>query len=41
MIPQMIRLYHEGEECCFTAVIFGLTERPSVEWLSQFGLTAR
>ena len=40
-IPQMIHLYHEGEECCFTAVIFGLTERPSVEWLSQFGLAAR
>ena len=40
-IPQKILLYHEGEECCFTAVIFGLTERPSVEWLSQFGLAAR
>ena len=41
LIPQMIHLYYESERCCFTVSIFGLTERPSVEWLSRFGLSER
>ena len=40
LIPQMIHLYYESEEYCFTADIFP-TERPSVEWLSRFGLSER
>lgn len=41
LIPQRIHLYYEGEEFCFYATIHGLTERPSVEWLSRFGLSER
>ena len=41
LIPQRIHLYYESERCCFTVSFFGLTERPSVEWLSRFGVTER
>ena len=40
-VPAFIWLYYESESFCFTGVIYGLTERPTVEWLSRFGLTER
>ena len=40
-VPAFICLYYESESFCFTGEIYGLTERPTVEWLSRFGLTER
>lgn len=37
-IPESICLFGYGDDICFVANLRGLTERPSVEWLSQFGL---
>ena len=40
-VPAFIWLYYESESFCFTGEIYGLTERPTVEWLSKFGLQER
>jgi len=36
--PDTIILYSENPEKCFKVYIHGLVERPSIEWLSQFGI---
>ena len=40
-IPEKVALYGESGDAAFQAQLYDLTERPSVEWLSQFGLAAR
>jgi len=40
-IPEKVALYGESGDAAFQAELYDLTERPSVEWLSQFGLAAR
>ncbi|MBR4770080.1 MAG: hypothetical protein IK090_04030 [Clostridia bacterium] len=37
-VPETIDLYGADTAAAFTAHIAGLTERPSVEWLSRFGV---
>jgi len=36
-LPDNITLYADAPEICFKVWIDGLTERPSLEWLAQFG----
>lgn len=40
-VPLMINLYGGEREPYFSITIMGLKERPSVEWLSQFGVKER
>ena len=40
-VPDTVYLYGETETAAFRAHIIDLTERPSVEWLSRFGLSER
>ncbi len=40
-VPSMINLYSGTTMPCFAVTIAGLEERPSVEWLSQFGVKER
>ena len=37
-IPDTVELYGETDADAFYAKLYGLTERPDVEWLSKFGL---
>lgn len=38
-IPNQVEIFGFGEEACFYAGFLYLDERPSVEWLTSFGLT--
>ena len=40
-IPVTVELYGETDAAAFYATLYELTERPSVEWLSQFGVRGR
>ena len=40
-IPVTVELYGETDAAAFYAELYELTERPTVEWLSRFGLTER
>ena len=40
-VPLMINLFGEMNGSCFCVTIGGLNDRPSVEWLSQFGVLLR
>lgn len=40
-VPDTVELYGETEAAAFYAKLYGLTERPTVEWLSKFGLQER
>lgn len=40
-IPVTVELYGETDAAAFYAKLYELTERPTVEWLSRFGLTER
>ena len=40
-VPVWVALFGDCGDAAFQAMLFELTERPSVEWLSQFGLAAR
>ena len=40
-IPVTVELYGETDDAAFYAELYELTERPTVEWLSRFGLTER
>lgn len=40
-IPSSIHLYSKNEDGCFVVSIGGLKERPTVDWLSQFGVKSR
>lgn len=40
-IPVTVELYGETDAAAFYAELYELTKRPTVEWLSRFGLTER
>ena len=40
-IPVTVELYGETDAAAFYAELYELTDRPTVEWLSRFGLTER
>ena len=40
-VPVWVALFGDCGDAAFQAMLFELTERPSIEWLSQFGLAAR
>ena len=40
-IPVTVELYGETDAAAFYAKLYELTERPTIEWLSRFGLTER
>ena len=40
-IPVTVELYGETDAAAFYAKLYELTERPTVEWLSRFGLSER